>query len=127
MKPKEFALSIRMTLAHAVLAAGAVSLLCWRLDRNDWLLGWLGGTSAGLIDYLIFYFFVVRNLDKPPQQALLSMRKSWMSRLAVMTAAVLFMLKGGFFMASVMIAILAVHVITLVDAICLSRRRGKAV
>ena len=127
MKPQEFALSIRMTFTHALLAAGAVSLLCWRLDRSDWLFGWLGGTGAGLIDYLIFYIFVVRNLDKQPHQALISMRKSWIARLAVMTAAVLFMLKSGLFMASVMIAILAIHAITLVDAICLSRRRGRAV
>ena len=127
MKPQEFALSIRMTFTHALLVAGAVSLWCWRLNHSDWLFGWLGGTGAGLIDYLIFYFFVVRNLDKSPRQALISMRKSWMARLAVMTAAVLFMLKSGFFMASVMIAILAIHAITLVDAICLSRRRGRAV
>ena len=127
MKSQEFALSIRMTFTHAFLIAGVVSFLCYQSMRFDWLIGWWIGTGIGLIDYLIFYFFVVCNLDKPPRQALLSMRKSWIARLGAMTAAVLIMLKSGFFMASVMIAILGVHAITLVDAICLSRRLGKAV
>lgn len=126
MKSREFALNIRMTFTHALLAAGLISLLFYQSARFDWLIGWWTGTGIGLIDYLLFYFFVVRNLDKQPHQALASMRKSWMARLAAMTAAVLFSLKGGLAMAAVMLAVLAIHAITLVDAICLARRQGKA-
>lgn len=126
MKPEELTLDVGTTFAHTGLVAVCVCAVCYWNGSAATAWGWLTGTAIGLVDYLIMFCAVVRNLDKPFHKAFAGMRKSWMARLAVMTAAVLFSIKAGLVMAAVMIAILAIHVITLVDAIWLSCRMRKA-
>ena len=126
MKSEYFVLDVRTTVIHICVLAAVVCGLSYWGGRLDAAFGWLVGTGIGFADYLVLYRSVVRNLDKSPHKALAGMRKSWLVRLAVMTAAVLFSIKVGLVMAAVMIAILAVHAITLVDAVWLACRRRKA-
>ncbi len=125
MKPEAFTLDIGTTFVHTLLVAGGVGAFCYGNGNVQFAWGWLAGTLIGLVDYLIMYRSVARNLDKSPQKALAGMRKSWMARLAVMTAAALLSIKAGLAMAAVMIAVLAVHAITLLDAIWLAYRRRR--
>lgn len=125
MKPEELTLDIGTTFAHTGLVAVVIGVLSCTRGNEQFAWGWLVGTAIGLVDYLIMYRAVVRNLDKSPQKALAAMRKSWMARLAVMTAAALLSIKAGLAMAAVMIAVLAVHAITLLDAIWLAYRRRR--
>ena len=125
MKSESFVLSAWMTVAHVCLLAILVSLLAVRLNAPNMATGWWAGTIIGLIDYLIMYFLIIRNADKPAHKAFAGMRKGWIIRFAFVTISVLLSFKYGFAMAAVMIAILAVHAITLIDAVWLAYRRSK--
>ena len=126
MKSESFVLSAWMTVAHVCLLAILVSLLAVRFNAPNMATGWWAGTVIGLIDYLIMYFSIVLNTGNLPQKAIAGMHKGLLARLTVITAAVLASLKYGLYAPGVLIAIFAVHIITLLDAIWLAYRREKA-
>ena len=126
MKSECFALSVRMTILHVGLLSILVSLLAVWFDAQNAAVSWWFGALIGLTDYLIMYFSIVLNAGNLPQQAIAGMHKGWLARLAVITTAVLISLKCGLNAPSVLIAIFAVHIITLLDAIWLAYCREKA-
>lgn len=126
MKSESFVFSAWMTVTHVCLLAILVTFFAVQVLAKQVAVAWWIGTVIGLADYLIMYFTIKLNAGNSPSKAIAGMHKGWLARLAVITVAVLASLKCGLYAPGVLIAIFAVHIITLLDAIWLAHRREKA-